>query len=349
MTSDRHDDYLWDGTGEPDPDVVRLEQVLGTLRHDGPLGELAPLSTADDRLMQDAPASFGRRAWYVVSTLAAAAALILMAGAAWLTVLQPRIGWAVESLAGDPAVNGQTVGRNSRLAVGGWLETDTASRARINAGPIGRIVVEPNTRVQLVEARGREHRMALAQGTIHARIWAPPKFFYVNTPAAVAVDLGCAYTLHVDPDGSGLVRVTHGWVAFQNGDRESFIPEQAVCATRPGVGPGTPRYEDAPDVYAAALELLDFGDPSDSGRGAALDLVLSRARPRDALTLWHLLRRGSPDERARVYERMTSVSPPPSGVTREAILRGDRSAIDAWWNSLGLDSTTWWRMWKKNW
>ena len=109
-------------------------------------------------------------------------------------------------------------------------------------------------RVQLVEARGREHRLSLTQGTIHARIWAPPKFFYVNTPAAVAVDLGCAYTLHVNPDGSGLVRVTHGWVAFQNGERESFIPEQAVCATRPGVGPGTPRYEDAPDAYAAALE-----------------------------------------------------------------------------------------------
>ena len=346
MTSDRHDDaYLWDKTGEPDPDVVRLERVLGALRHDRPLGELPARESANISTR----VSLGRRAWYAVSTMAAAAALILMAGTAWLTVLQPRIGWAVESLAGEPVVDGQRIDRNSRLAVGGWLETNTDSRARVNAGPIGRIVVEPNTRVQLVEARGREHRMSLAQGTIHARIWAPPKFFYVNTPAAVAIDLGCAYTLHVNADGSGLVRVTHGWVAFQNGERESFIPEQAVCATRPGVGPGTPRYEDAPDVYAAALDLLDFGDPSDPGRAAALDLVLSRARPRDALTLWHLLRRGSPDERARVYERMTSVSPPPSGVTREAILRGDQSAIDAWWNSLGLDSTTWWRMWKKDW
>jgi hypothetical protein len=346
MTSDRHDDaYLWDKTGEPDPDVARLERVLGTMRHDRPLGQLPARESADISTR----VSLGRRAWYAVSTMAAAAALILMAGTAWLTVLQPRIGWAVESLAGEPVVDGQPIDRNSRLAVGGWLETNTGSRARVNAGPIGRIVVEPNTRVQLVEARGREHRMSLAQGTIHARIWAPPKFFYVNTPAAVAIDLGCAYTLHVNADGSGLVRVTHGWVAFQNGERESFIPEQAVCATRPGVGPGTPRYEDAPDVYAAALDLLDFGDPSDPGRAAALDLVLSRARPRDALTLWHLLRRGSPEERTRVFERMTAVSPPPSGITREAILRGDRAAIDAWWNSLGLDSTTWWRMWKKDW
>ncbi len=348
MTSDRHDDYLWDGTGEPDPEVVRLEQVLGTLRHDGPLGGLPPF-TVDARSMPDAPASLGRRVWYAVSTLAAAAGLILMAGAAWLTVLQPRIGWAVEPLAGDPVVDGQSVGRNSRLAVGGWLETDTASRARINAGPIGRIVVEPNTRVQLVEARGREHRIGVGAG---------------HDPRA---HLGAAEVLlreHARGRGRRSRLCLHAacrsrWFGpracdarlggVSDGDRESFIPEQGVCATRPGVGPGTPRYEDAPDVYAAALDLLDFGDPSDSGRGGALDLVLSRARPRDALTLWHLLRRGSPDERARVYERMTSVSPPPSGVTREAILRRDRSAIDAWWNSLGLDSTTWWRMWKKDW
>ena len=348
MTADRHDDdYLWDRTGEPDPDVVRLEEMLGTLRHDRPLGQLPSPPPAD--IGATPQLSMGKRVLYVATTLAAAAALILMACAAWLTVLQPRIGWAVESLDGEPLIDGHRIDGISRLGVGGWLETNTDSRARVNAGPIGRIVVEPNTRVQLVEARGREHRMSLAQGTIHARIWAPPKFFYVNTPAAVAVDLGCAYTLHVNPDGSGLVRVTHGWVAFQNGDRESFIPEQAVCATRPGVGPGTPRYEDVPDAYASALDLLDFGDPADPGRAAALDLVLSRARPRDALTLWHLLRRGTLAERTRVYERMTVVSPPPSVVGRDAILRGEQAAIDAWWNSLGLDSTTWWRIWKKNW
>jgi hypothetical protein len=46
---------------------------------------------------------------------------------------------------------------------------------------------------------------------------------------------------------------------------------------------------------------------------------------------------------------MAVVAPAPPGVTRDAVLRGDRSAIDAWWNSLGLDSTTWWRLWKKEW
>jgi len=38
--------------------------------------------------------------------------------------------------------------------------------------------------------------------------------FVVDTPSASAIDLGCAYTLHVNEDGSGTLRTTLGWVGF---------------------------------------------------------------------------------------------------------------------------------------
>ena len=31
------DDYLWDGSGPPDPEVARLEALLSPLAHDAPL------------------------------------------------------------------------------------------------------------------------------------------------------------------------------------------------------------------------------------------------------------------------------------------------------------------------
>ena len=34
-TPTEDDDYLWDGSGEPDPEVVRLESLLAPLRHRG--------------------------------------------------------------------------------------------------------------------------------------------------------------------------------------------------------------------------------------------------------------------------------------------------------------------------
>ena len=119
---------------------------------------------------------------------------------------------------------------------------------------------------------------------MHAKIGAPPGKFYVDTPAATAVDLGCEYRLEVDEGGSGSLSVLLGYVGFEYKGRESYVPERARCLMRPEVGPGTPFYADASAAFQAALERFDF-----SQERAALPVLLSEARPRDALTLWHLL------------------------------------------------------------
>src|SRR5438876_1202274 len=113
------------------------------------------------------------------------------------------------------------------------------------------------------------------RGRMSARISAPPKLFFVNTPSAVAEDLGCAYTLEVDDAGNSLLRVTLGWVALQLKDRESLVPAGAACATRPGIGPGTPYFEDASELFRTALAKLDF-EPNDTqwSKIPALDILL---------------------------------------------------------------------------
>ncbi len=332
-------DYLWDGSGQPDPEVVRLEKMLGGLRHHGSAPELPP---------RRSPRS--RRTVWLIAAWATAAAVLLIAGIGWYASFIVRTGWRIQTIAGSPRIDGVKAPRASaqsaRLRIGEWVETDASSRARIDVAGIGRVDVEPNTRLQVVVARAGEHRMSLAQGRIRARISAPPRWFFVNTPSATAIDLGCEYTLEVDESGAGLIHVTLGWVSFEGYGRESFIPIGAVGATRPGAGPGTPYYEDAPSGLAEALAVLDFGAPGDPGRAAALDLILSSARRKDAFTLWHLLSRGTDAERARVYDRLAVLAPPPGGVTREAVLARERLALDQWWNTLGLESADWWKLWK---
>ena len=336
-TDDRRDDYLWDGTGVPDEDVVRLEALLGRYRHTAPLAPLparAPRRVAVQAAMQ---------------LLVAAASLALVAGAAWFAFAMRQAGWTVQSLAGAPTVAGTRIDGPSRLPIGEAITTDGVSRARIDVGTIGIVDMEPNSRVRLIASRAGEHRIALDHGQIRALIWAPPRLFFVNTPSSTAIDLGCAYTLRVDERGWGRIHVESGWVAFEHGGRESFIPQNAVCTTRPGVGPGTPCYQDAPPGFEDALTILDFSPTQDVRRGDALDTILRGARPKDAFTLWHLLARGSTEERGRVYDRLAALVPAPPGATREAILRGDRRALAEWWNKLGLDSMAWWEMWKRSW
>jgi hypothetical protein len=237
--------------------------------------------------------------------------------------------------------------RETHLGVGEWIDTGKG-RARLSVGKIGEVQLEPATRVRLVDAGERSHRLSLSRGLLRATIWAPPGQFLVDTPSAVAVDLGCRYTLEVGDDGAGLLRVEAGWVGFESRGLQSLVPAGAACATRQGIGPGTPYYETAPEALSRALVVLDFAsDPAE--RNAALSAVLANARERDALSLWHLLAREDRDARGRVFDRLAALVPPPPGVTREGVLRGEAAMRDAWWDELGLGSADFWRGWTRRW
>ena len=275
-------------------------------------------------------------------TAAAAVLVVVSALGLWLVFSGQRSSnpgsfWQVETINGTPRIGSNSVRTKGQLAVGQWLETDGASRAQINVASIGQVQIDANTRVRLVETQPTEHRLELARGKMSARIWAPPRLFFVDTPSAVAADMGCAYTLEVDDAGASLLRVTSGWVALELKDRESMVPSGAACQTRPGIGPGTPYFEDASPEFRQALITVDFGgDPSDR---SAVDVLLKNARARDTLTLWHLLERVNIEERAKVYDKIASFVPPPDGVTRDGILRLDRTMLDSWRDDL---EPTWW-------
>ena len=244
-------------------------------------------------------------------------------------------GWRVEQLAGAPRIGNKQIVDAGRLGKGEWLETDGNSRALIEVSSIGTVDIDENTRVRLVETAPTEHRLELARGKMSATIWAPPRLFFVNTPSAVAADLGCAYTLEVDDHGVGKLRVTSGWVALELKDRESIVPAEAACETRPDVGPGTPYFEDASPGFRDALSRFDFQhDPA--VMKDALTVMLNEARPRDTLTLWHLLSRVNEGDRGRVYEAIAKYVPPPQDVTREGCLQLDSAMLERWKNALQL-------------
>lgn len=347
----RSDDYLWDGSGEPDPEVQRLETILGKFRHDRP----APVfpEIVRERRWTFFPQRIGL--FPVLATTAAA--VVAIAVVTFLVYERKPVpttvaGWDVSRVAGTPRIGPKTIREKegtNRLAVGQVLETDHESRASLQADDVGQIEVEPSTRLRLLTMGAGLKRIALDRGTIHTYIWAPPGQFVVDTPSAMTVDLGCAYTLQVDDSGAGLVRTSLGWVGFKLNGRESFIPAGAACATKPKVGPGTPYFEDASSKFRAALARFDFEDSTPQQRAGDLAIVLGASRKRDALTLWHLLARVDEGQRVRVFDRLRELASPPAGVTKEGILRLDRPMLDLWWNALGFDDISVWRHWERAW
>jgi hypothetical protein len=275
--------------------------------------------------------------------LAAGLLLLVGLGSLWIYTRETRPFWEVARLNGAPRIGSSRMKETGRLAVGQWLETDGDSRAKIEVGSavtsLGQVEIDPNTRVRLVETKPTEHRLELAHGKMSARIWAPPRLFFVDTPSAVAADLGCAYTLEVDDAGSGLLHVTSGWVALQLKDRESMVPAGATCATRPGVGPGTPYFDDSSPIFREALALVDFKPTIiEPGKVTPLKTLLVNARGRDTLSLWHLLSRVAISDRPLVYDRMAALVPPPGGVTRDGVLQLNKLMLQLWKDKL---ETTW--------
>lgn len=232
--------------------------------------------------------------------------------------------WTFETISGRPSV-GAALGKNS-LAVGDYLETDAASRARIAVADIGSVDVAPNSRVKLVGTAANEHRLSLERGSLHAKIVAPPRLFVVDTPSAVAVDLGCEYTLNVDKAGNSVLQVSSGFVSLERDGRESIVPAGAICLTKKGKGIGTPFSAETSKEFRAALERFDFG----SGGSPAVQAMLESREFYDMVTLWHLLPRVSRADREKIFDALAAYVEPPPEVTREGILSLNKKMLEAW-------------------
>ncbi|BCS35238.1 hypothetical protein TBR22_A44650 [Luteitalea sp. TBR-22] len=341
MSTDPLDDeqYLWDGTGVPDPDVQRLEALLAPLA-----ARPEPLALA----LSASGASWSPLPWR--SCLAAAAVVLVAVGVA-TRMPRPDVGgdpWRVARVEGLPTLAAAPLARHARIAEGRWIETGAGASAVMFVGRIGRLEVAPGSRLRVTTAAPGDHRAELVRGTIQAQIWAPPGQFVIDTPSATTVDLGCAYTLTVDDAGRGLITVEGGWVGFEHQGREAFIPAGATGRTYPGRGPGIPAYVDAPAALREAVDALDLADDVVAQAGP-LTVVLREARREDALTLWHLLTRVDASLVPQVVDRLDTLVPMPAGVTREGVLAGNRAMRDAWWDALGLGTTSWWRTWRQQW
>lgn len=320
------EEYLWSGSGKPDPEVARLERILCELQWSGNKPKARPAWWR------------GRRYWVVAAAAGIAIAIAAMLFIHKLDQSLPLTSWQL-SIPGEKA---------NPVHAGQVIETGRTP-ATMESELIGRVDIDPDSRVHMsrtdkTATAQDERRLALDHGTIHALIWAPPTEFVVDTPGARAVDLGCEYTLSVAKGGEGMLTVKAGWVAFQWKNIESFIPQGAACTTRMGHGPDTPYFLDAPKAFTKSLAEFDL-----TGSKQALHFVLATARRRDALTLWHLLERTSGGERQDVINRFSGLVNLPAGVTQEGILRGDRKSMDAAWDALQLGDTSWWREWKRVW
>ncbi len=320
MNADHNEsEYLWDPTAAPDADVQAVEQTLVGMRFD------------PARRPMSLPA-MGRRRRVVrpIAALAIAASLLLASGAglwAWRLHWPDGRAWRMERGAETMPI---TVGREIALT------GDEGAMA--NIARIGSMRVGAGTSFELRATRDTRHRLRLADGFLHVRVFAPPLSVVVETAAGDVIDMGCEFLLDADATRSDVV-VLSGWVQMENEAGAVMVPEGATSTMRPGTTPSVPVFTDALPGFRDAVDGV-----ADSS--AAVDEVVRLARPRDVYTLLLLALR-HPGEADALLWRAAELSPPPRDVTVGRILRGDRQALWVWSDSLPLPPPKkWWRHWR---
>ena len=365
-------DYLWDRSGAPDPEIVALEGALASRRWSGRLPEaleptpVVPLSRGE-RFMRLVPRA--------LAASLIAAGLVAAGLAAWHGFMEPRAQPGSEDVIADlpappsppstipPAASPYSIessdgafeveaarAADGALVAGTRLVTQPESRVTLRVGPIGRVTVEPETRLRIEDATahagatsGGEYLLWLERGSISASIFAAPRLFQLGTPSGIAVDMGCIYTASVDDEGVTRLAVTLGQVSFETPQRHVLVPAGASARAWPGRGPGTPVWDDARPGLRPCIDSIDEfgGKPEDDllareSVAVALAGIANSARPEDSLSLWHLV--DSPFTlfaRSGAYEQLAALAPPPEGVTREGCLARDREQLLKWRDILG--------------
>src|SRR5437764_14674843 len=164
------DDYLWDGSGEPDPQIQKLESTLGRLRHNRAAPDFPEIAISAQPARRVRFLALSR--WPQWAAVAAAVLVITAVGFLLLRtrpVVVMRSNWDVTRVGGAPRVEGKTIAASEtrNLGLGQVLETDPSSKASLRDANTGEIEVEPGTRLRVFAGNSGPNRVRLERGTIH--------------------------------------------------------------------------------------------------------------------------------------------------------------------------------------
>jgi hypothetical protein len=138
------DDYLWDKSGEPDPEIQKLEEILGTLRY-----QPKPLELPQDVRLQQ------RRNYFPWVAIAATVVIALLAGIIWLRVRTNSV--PQEHQANAPEVSAPP--RKEKVTV-----TNPPKKDAVPDKPVENVAInrKPRSRPSMTPVRKQEREEGLA-------------------------------------------------------------------------------------------------------------------------------------------------------------------------------------------
>ncbi len=241
--------------------------------------------------------------------------------------------WKVSNLQGTPLIGDVSMSSVDSIKEGQIIKTNDSSRAELVVANMGKVIIEPNSKIIFVKGADGNNRILIEYGTINANMNSQPETFFVEMPSAVASDMGGAYSLTIDSTGDGLLFVKSGKVEIQSPNTGAIIPAGNLVMTKKDVGVGTPFNENSSAKFKNALFNLDFGNCG----GSCVTTLLNSARMSDAISLVNLIPKVENQYKDDFYTKLANFVPPPKEIKSDSLPFLDREKLQDWIDKIQIE------------
>lgn len=359
--------YLWDGSGPPDPNIQSLEDILRPLRHSPHLSPQQILNKATNisPIFAKHNAHSHTRSWRNTRAFLIAALILFATTFGLVLWLNQETEPTHTQIAKNTQANHhQTLtewpmlrysGSQQMpqvLTVGQWLTTAENERAQLQVADIGTLDISEGSRIRIKHSiTHTEHRLELDHGTIKAHVDAPPKLLVIESDLGQIVDMGCAYTLAINKNNEGYLHVTQGAVVIEQPSKTIhtntitkklpiYLPAGARVESNQDHGLCLPFFDDSDAALIRAIRQI----PHTPIPMSLLPIPMSLfQRPQDSLTLWYALERvENPNTRRLLSARLLELVPMLAETTdinalikpTDLTLNRTQHALELYWSSL---------------
>ncbi|MBS1516538.1 MAG: FecR domain-containing protein [Bacteroidetes bacterium] len=237
--------------------------------------------------------------------------------------------WKVINLEGTPMIGGIGIAGTDSIKEGQWITTDSNSRAELIIADIGKVTIEPGSKVVFVTGNDSLKKIMVEYGMINTETKNVNNMpFKVEIPSAVAENKDGSYTVKIDKKGDGMIIVKSGKLDVQSNIRDAIIPAGNIVMTKNGVGVGTPFNENASKGFKNALFDFDFGNCSDN----CVRVLLDNAQMTDAVSLVNILngKKLGASEKNEIYNKVVKFIPPPEEIRKDSIAHFNEKELEVW-------------------
>jgi hypothetical protein len=236
--------------------------------------------------------------------------------------------WEVEWKYGNYSIN-DVDNANLELDKGEWLTTKDSSQVTLYVPQTGRIELNSNSRVILLNPKNGDNKIILRKGVIKIITTTQIPYLEVELKHCSIKDIGGVFTVSRNEDGNAKVFVNFGMVEILYKDISYLLDEGYNCELIEGKQPGTPYRFDAADSLKNFVREFDLEKNEE-----LIDKIISEAVSSDALTLLALIPKVTPIKRQILFQKVSNFFPPPKDVTRMGIVTLNSDMLDSWWNEI---------------